>query len=513
MEENTGYPPKGAEPVAGFVSLVGAGPGDPELITVKGLRRLREADVVVYDRLANDRLLGETRAGAELLFAGKAPGAHALGQEEINSLLVDRGLRGKRVVRLKGGDPFVFGRGGEEAEALAAAGVAFEVVPGVTSAIAVPAYAGIPVTHRDFTTAFTVVTGHEDPLKGESTVPWDALAAGPDTLVFLMGVERLGAICARLIAAGRSPMTPVAVVRRGTWPDQQTVRGTLADIAEQVSLAGLTAPAVTVVGRVAELTDRLAWHAGSLTGKSILVTRARDQASALSARLRSFGARVVEFPAIRIEPADDYTALDAALSDADSYDWACFTSVNAVAAVDARLGAIGKTWSALDGVKVAAIGPATARSLTDRGVVVSYMPDEFLAEAVALGLPDPEGTRILLARADIADRRLVEGLAGRGARVDQFTAYRTLPSDENAPDLRSSLAAGEIEVVTFTSSSTVRNLCLAIGDDHIRLLSRSLIACIGPVTAGTAREFGLSPRIEAEEHTIDGLVRALREYF
>jgi uroporphyrinogen III methyltransferase/synthase len=496
----------------GLVSLVGAGPGDPELITVKGLRRLREADVVVYDRLANDQLLSAARAEAERIFAGKAPGAHSLSQDEINALLVDRGLKGKRVVRLKGGDPFVFGRGGEEAEALAMAGVPFEVVPGVTSAIAVPAYAGIPVTHRDFTTAFTVVTGHEDPLKGESTVPWDALASGPDTLVFLMGVEHLDSICARLIGSGRPPITPVAVVRRGTWPDQQLVLGTLADIAEQVTLAGLTAPAVTVVGRVAALSDRLAWHAGSLTGRSILVTRARDQASALSVRLRSFGARVVEFPAIRIEPAEDYAALDAALSDTGPYDWACFTSVNAVAAVDARLGAVGKTWAALKGVKVAAIGPATARSLADLGVTVSYVPDEFLAEAIALGLPEAEGARILLARADIADRRLVEGLTARGARVDQFTAYRTLPGDEDAPALRTSLAAGEIDIVTFTSSSTVRNLCLALGEDHVGLLSRSSIACIGPVTAGTAREFGLTPTVEAAEHTVAGLVDAIRQY-
>jgi uroporphyrinogen III methyltransferase/synthase len=387
------------------------------------------------------------------------------------------------------------------------------VVPGVTSAIAVPAYAGIPVTHRDLTTAFTVVTGHEDPLKGDSTVPWDALAKGPDTLIFLMGVGRLGSICTRLIASGRSPLTPVSVVRRGTWPDQQMVQGTLDSITEQVSLAGLTAPAVTVVGQVAALSDRLAWHAGPMTGKSILVTRARDQASALSARLRSFGAQVVEFPAIRIEPAEDYAALDAALGDANLYDWACFTSVNAVAAVDARLGAVGKTWAALDRAKVAAIGPATARSLADLGVTVSYMPDEFLAEAVALGLPEAEGSRILLARADIADRRLVDGLTARGARVDQFIAYRTLPSDEDAPALRSSLEAGEIDIVTFTSSSTVRNLCLALGRDHVSLLSRSSIACIGPVTAGTAREFGLSPTLEAAEHTIDGLVSAIREYF
>ncbi|MGH2410820.1 MAG: uroporphyrinogen-III C-methyltransferase, partial [Chloroflexota bacterium] len=414
--------------VTGFVSLVGAGPGDPDLITVKGLRRLREAEVVVYDRLANDVLLQQAPPETELIFAGKGPGAHALSQDEINALLVEKGRSGKRVVRLKGGDPFVFGRGGEEAEVLVAARIPFEVVPGVTSAVAAPAYAGIPVTHRDFTPAFTVVTGHEDPAKGESTVPWEALAVGPDPLVFLMGVGHLEAIGSRLIAAGRAPTTSVAVVRRGTWPDQQVVLGTLATIAEDAALAGLTAPAVTVVGRVAGLAPTLAWFPGSLSGTSILVTRARDQAGALSSRLRSFGARAIEFPAIRIEPAADYSDLDAAMADPTRFDWICFTSVNAVKAIDQRLRASGSSWAALGVVRLAAIGPATARALRAEGAEVAYMPETFLADAVAAGLPDAEGARILLARADIADLRLVEGLERRGARVEQFVAYRTVPS-------------------------------------------------------------------------------------
>ncbi|HXT34072.1 MAG TPA: uroporphyrinogen-III C-methyltransferase [Chloroflexota bacterium] len=496
--------------MTGLVSLVGAGPGDPDLLTVKGLRRLQAAEVVVYDRLANDELLQQVPPDAELIFAGKGPGAHALGQDEINALLVAKGRAGKRVVRLKGGDPFVFGRGGEEAEALAAADIPFEVVPGVTSAIAAPAYAGIPVTHRDFTPAFTVVTGHEDPTKGESMVPWEALAAGPDTLVFLMGVGHLEAIGARLIAAGRAPATPVAVVRRGTWPDQQLVLCTLASIAEDAALAGLTAPAVTVVGRVAGLAPTLAWFPGSLSGKAILVTRARDQAGALSARLRSFGARVIEFPAIRIEPAADYSDLDAALAEPTRFDWICFTSVNAVKAIDERLRTLGNSWAALGAIRLAAIGPATARALRAEGAEVAYMPETFLADAVAAGLPDAEGARILLARADIADLRMVEGLERRGARVEQYIAYRTVPGDEDAPALRRALTAGEVDIVTFTSSSTVRNLCQALGDDVPVLLSGLMVACIGPVTAETARECGLAPAIVAREHTIGGLVAAIQ---
>jgi len=498
--------------VAGFVSLVGAGPGDPDLITVKGLRRLQGAEVIVYDRLANEDLLRHAPPTAELIFAGKGPGAHALSQDEINAILVEKGAAGKRVVRLKGGDPFVFGRGGEEAEALAAAWIPFEVVPGITSAIAAPAYAGIPVTHRDFTPAFTVVTGHEDPTKGESTVPWQALATGPDTVVFLMGVGRLEAIGARLIEAGRPATTPVAVVRRGTWPDQQLVLGTLATIAEDADLAGLTAPAVTVVGRVAALAPTLAWFRGALSGKSILVTRARDQAGALSAQLRSFGARVIEFPSIRIEPADDYTALDAALLDLARFDWICFTSVNTVAALDARLRAIGGSWAALGQVRVAAIGPATARALRAHGVETAYMPAKFLADEIAAGLPEAEGARILLARADIADHRLVAGLERRGSRVEHYVAYRTVPSDADAPALRRELVEGAVDIVTFTSASTVRNLCQALGDDAGALLADSVLACIGPVTAGTARECGLTPTVVAEEHTIPGLVKAIREY-
>lgn len=498
---------------AGFVSLVGAGPGNPGLITVKGLQRLREAEVVVYDRLANDALLGEASSLAERVFAGKESGRHALSQLEINELLVRHGKAGRRVVRLKGGDPFVFGRGGEEAEALAAAGIRFEVVPGVTSAIAAPAYAGIPVTHREFTTAFSVVTGHEDSDKAASTIPWQALASGPDTVVFLMGVRQIEEITTRLIGAGRPASTPAAIVRRGTWPDQQVVLGTLADIVVKARDAGITPPAVTVVGQVAALARTLHWYQPSaLAGRLILVTRARDQASSLTTLLQSYGANVLEYPAIRILPAEDYDGLDEALVKSERYRWICFASVNAVAAVQERLEVVGRDWMSVGRSRIAAIGPATRAALEGHGVHVDYVPERFLAEAVAEGLPDAQGSRVLLARADIADSTLVRALSARGASVDQYVAYRTIPSGEDAGELRDALRSGTIDVVTFASSSTVRNLCAALGDRAPALLAGTIIACIGPVTAETARGLGLTPAIVAPEHTLAGLVAAIEEY-
>lgn len=499
----------------GVVYLVGAGPGDPDLITVKGLRLLRLADVVVYDRLANPLLLEEAQPDAELIYVGKEPTRHAMSQEQINAVLVDRGSRGLRVVRLKGGDPFVFGRGGEEGEALAAAGVRFEVVPGITSAIAVPAYAGIPVTHRDYTTTFTVITGHEDPTKETSTVPWAALAAGGGTLVFLMGVGSLAGIADRLIAAGRRPDTPVAVVEWGTMPQQRVVEAPLLTIAEAVRAAGVGAPAVTVVGAVAALRPTLSWlDKRPLAGKRVLVTRAQEQASALSALLRARGAEPLEFPVITIAPADDYSGLDAALRTVTQYDWAVFTSANAVRQVEQRLKAIGASWSIFGGLRLAAIGPKTARELGSRGCAVAFVPSRFVAEAILQELPDVAGQRILLARADIADRRLVEGLRARGATVDEYVAYRTLVSGEGDDAVRRQLLAGEVDVVTFASSSTVRNLRAVLGQHGFAdALRGATVACIGPVTAGTAGELGLTPQVVAETHTIEGLVDALEDYF
>ncbi len=501
---------------AGKVWLVGAGPGDPGLITVAGLERLREADVIVYDRLASPRLLEHAREDAELIFVGKVAGRGEHDQDKINDLLVEKALQGKRVVRLKGGDPFVFGRGGEEAEALRAAGVPFEVVPGVTSAAAVPAYAGIPVTHRGLASTFAVVTGHEDPGKEESAVDWGRLATAVDTLVLLMGVKTLPEIVDRLIDGGRPAETPVAVIQSGTTPDQRTVTGTLADIVRRVQEAGITPPAVTVVGEVARLRETLAWFEDRpLFGKRVLVTRTRRQASALARLLAEEGAVPIELPAIEIEPAIDEAAAKAALSGlrAGAYAWVVFTSANAVEVFFGLMRERGLDARAFAGAKAAAIGPATAEALSERGIVADAVPDEYVAEGVVEALRPGlrPGDRVLVPRAESARPELIEGLRALGAEVDEVTLYRAAVPTEPPAEALSLLREGGIDIVTFTSSSTVRNLA-ALLDNDVECLRKPLVACIGPITAKTARELGLRVDVEAAEHTIPGLVRAMREH-
>lgn len=505
----------------GCVFLVGAGPGDPGLITVKGLETLRQAEVVVYDHLANAELLKEARLDAELIYVGKRAGQHTFSQEEINQFLVEKAQAGKTVARLKGGDPFVFGRGGEEAMALAAAGVPFEVIPGVTSAVAAPAYAGIPVTHRGLASSFAVVTGHEDPTKAESTIDWQYLARGVDTLIFLMGVGNLPEIVARLVEHGRAPETPAALVRWGTTARQETVAGTLADIAEKVKAAGLRPPAVAVIGQVVNLREHLGWYDRKpLFGKRVLVTRSREQASVLSRRLRKLGAEPVELPAITFEPPEDYTPLDAAIRHIRQYDWIIFTSTNGVRAFMERLWTLGWDARSLAKVKLAAIGPATATALEQCRLRADYVPDQYVAEAVAAGLCDVRGQRILLPRADIARPALAIALREAGATVDEVTVYRTVLAEgvqgsassgdlvfPTSEDVRQMLAKNQIDVVTFTSSSTVRNLVALLGG--VKPLRGALIACIGPITADTAREMGLRVDMVAEEYTIDGLIEVL----
>lgn len=497
----------------GIVYLVGGGPGDPGLITVKGRDCIRRADVLVYDRLAGERLLAEARPDCERVYVGKQASRHALRQEEINALLVARCRAGQVVTRLKGGDPFVFGRGGEEAEALAEAGLPFEVVPGVTSAIAAPAYAGIPVTHRALTSSVHVITGHEDPEKPESRLAWEHIAPGHDTLVFLMGMERLGAITGQLIAHGRAAETPAALVQWGTHPWQRTLTGTLADIASRAAAAGFEAPAVIVVGEVVRLRERLRWFDNRpLFGKRVLVTRARAQASALSERLAALGALPIELPAIRILPPEDDAPLDAALARLPEYDWVIFTSVNGVARAFERLAAAGRDARAVGGARVCAIGPATAAALAERGIRADRVPPEFVAESIlaALASEPLDGRRVLLPRADIARDALAVGLAERGAMVDQVAAYRTVPEVEIDPATLTQVRTGAIDIVTLTSSSTARNLVAALGGD-LSGLQAALVAAIGPVTAATARELGLRVDVEAREHTIPGLVAALVE--
>jgi len=494
----------------GLVYLVGAGPGDPGLITVKGLACLQKADVVVYDRLVSPALLRQAPRGCELIDAGKSPQGHTLPQEAINALLVEKALAGNVVVRLKGGDPFLFGRGGEEAEALAEAGVPFEVVPGVTSAIAAPAYAGIPVTHRDHTSAFTVVTGHEDPTKADSSIDWQKLATGVGTLVLLMGVGNLPQIVAKLIEHGRDPQTPVAIVQQGTEAHQKTVTGTLADIVDKAQEADIKPPAVTIVGEVVRLREKLRWFdTKPLFGKRVLVTRSREQASALSQRLRELGAEPLEHPAIEIAPPKDIAPLDEAIARLATYDWLIFTSANGVRAFVERMSENGMDIQALGRLKIAAVGPATAQSLAAYGLRVDYLPDVYTTKEIAAGIGDVAGQRILLPRAERAPKQLAQALRGKGAVVDEVAAYRTLAV--GAPDeLKALLADGQIDIVTFTSSSTVRNLAASLrGRALSEVMSRCLVACIGPVTARTAARLDIRVDVVAKEHTIPGLVEAI----
>ena len=499
----------------GKVYLIGAGPGDPGLITVRGLSRLQEADVVVYDRLVDQRLLAKVNKGAELVFVGKGPGERTMEQEEINHYLVERALEGRTIARLKGGDPFVFGRGGEEARALALAGVPFEVVPGVTSAIAAPAYAGIPLTHREIASSFTVVSGTEDPSKEEAAVRWDVLARSGGTLVVLMGWGALERITYSLIQGGMEPSTPVALVRWGTEPSQCTVTGILEDIAQRGKEAGLEPPVVAVIGAVVDLRSEVRWFDNRpLFGKRVLVTRSRPQASVLSEMLAEEGAEPVELPTIQISPIDDPSTLDSAICTLDTYGWVIFTSANGVEAFFGRITDLGRDSRVFGGVKVGAIGPATAEALAQHGLRPDFMPPEYVSEAIVQGMEALElkGARVLLPHSQIGRDDLANGLAHLGAQVEQLSVYRTIVPEDSREKAKELLEDGNIHVVTFTSSSTVTNLVnLLVGGRS--LLEDVVIACIGPITARTAQEMGLQVDIVAQEYTIAGLVDALKGYF
>lgn len=502
---------------AGKVYLIGAGPGDPGLLTLKGRRCLEAADVVVYDALANEALLAHARPDAERIDVGKRGGDHTLAQDQITALLVEQARAGKTVARLKGGDPFIFGRGAEEAEGLRAAGISFEVVPGVTSAIAAPAYAGIPLTHRDFTSSVAFITGHEDPEKPRSDIAWDKLATGVGTLVFLMGVGNLGEIVAQLTRHGRSPETPVALIRWGTRADQQTVTGTLRDIVDRVAEAKLKPPAIIVVGEVVALREKLRWAEDRpLFGRRIVVTRAREQASALAERLQAEGAEVLEFPAIEIVPPESWEPLDAALRRIVEYRWIIFTSANGVRFFWDRMRAAQRDARSLARARVAAIGPATAEALLARGIEADLLPAEYKAEGILAALADEPmgGAQILIPRAETARDVLPAELERRGATVDVVPAYRTVRSDREAKALRDLLKAKRVHAVTFTSSSTVTNFCRALGEADVpALLDGVTVACIGPITAATARERGLTPHIVCADYTIPALVAALAAHF
>ena len=500
---------------SGFVSLVGAGPGDPGLLTIAGRDRLAVADVVVYDRLLDPALLDYAPISAERVFAGKSPERKAMTQDEINAFLVAQGKAGRRVVRLKGGDPFVFGRGGEEALALAAASVPFEVIPGVTSAIAAPAYAGVPVTHRGLASSFAVVTGHEDDEKEEASVDWGRLATAVDTLVVLMGGAALPQVAAALIKGGRAPDTPAMSIEWGTTTAQRSAAAPLSEIANAVREAGLGTPLLTVIGQVAALHEHIDWfERRPLFGKRVLVTRTRQQASALSERLRREGAVPVELPTLEIVPIaseEDLEAMSQRL-EAREYSWCLLTSANAVEFVMSHFERRGRD-GRLFNCSLAALGSATAASLRRHGL----RPDLIASEFTSAGLMDAMrqagvGGRVLLPRAEGGNPALVDGLRAAGCEVDEVVLYESRPPAEADPEAVQLLRDGRIDVVTFASSSSVHNLASLLEDDF-RLVADCVIGCIGPVTAATVHGYGFSVGVEPAEHTIPALVDALVAHY
>jgi uroporphyrinogen III methyltransferase / synthase len=496
----------GARP--GVVYLVGAGPGDPGLITARALELIGSADVILHDRLIPREVLAAARDDAELLYVGKEPGAASVPQDEIERRLISEARAGRSIVRLKGGDPFVFGRGGEEAEALAAARVPFEVVPGVTAGVAAPAYAGIPVTHRDDASAVAFVTGHEDPDKEDPALDWNALAAFPGTLVLYMGVKRLPEIAAALEAAGRDPGEPAAAVERGTLPDQRAVTSTLAKLPDAVAEADLRPPSILLFGPAAGRRRTIAWlEQRPLHGLRIVVTRARAQASGVAATLRALGADVVELPAIRIEPRIDSPEVRDAVADLHSYALVCLTSPNGVRLLFEAMAAQGRDARAMANATVAAIGPGTAAALAAHGVIADLVGEQSITESLveALAEVDVSGRPVLVARAAEAREVLPDALRERGARADVVSLYETVAED---PDPEAVDAAQSADYVTFTSSSTVRNLLAAMGD---RFPRAARIVSIGPVTSQAVREAGLEVHVEADRHDPSGLLEALVE--
>ena len=500
----------------GKVYLIGAGPGDPGLLTLKGKRCLEEAEVVIYDYLVDQRILAYARPGAELIYVGKKSGGEAIPQAEINQLMLERAGNGQVVARLKGGDPFLFGRGGEEAEELAAANLPFEIVPGITSALAVPAYAGIPVSHREYASAVAIVSGHKEVWDTAPHLNWATLAGVGGTLVFLMGTRQLRNNMARLIHHGLPASTPVALIRWGTRPDQEVLTGTVGTIAELAAERRFEPPAIAVVGEVVRLRERLRWfETKPLFGRRIVVTRPQAQASGFVELLEQQGAEVVLFPTIETVPLASYEPLDTALTEIAAYDWLIFTSVNGVHYFFARLRARQQDIRSLGGVRIAAIGSETARAVEATHLRVDAMPAEYRAEALVTVLGEVNGQRILLPRAAEAREVLPRELRNLGARVDEIAVYQTVrPQAARTQELSALLKAGKIDLVTFTSSSTVRNFVALVPNDEVSaLLGRTRIGCIGPITADTTREFGLQVAIQPSTYTIPAFATAIVEYF
>lgn len=497
----------------GIVYLVGAGPGDPGLLTLRGKSVLEKADVVIYDRLVNNQILLYAGRAQERIYAGKLPGKHSLSQEGINKLLVKKARQGKTVVRLKGGDPFLFGRGGEEALYLADHGCDFAMVPGITSAIAAPAYAGIPVTHRDMASSVAVITGHEKQGKNKSAIHWKEIARGVDTLVFLMGVENIGFIVKQLTEQGKKPSTPAALVCCGTLPAQKVLTGTLRTIIKKAEKADLTPPAVLVVGEVVRLNEKLfRIDKKPLAGKKILITRPGAQAVSFAEKITGFGGEPVFFSTVEIAPEPDLRLLHKAFGKIKAYDWIIFTSVNAVDIFFTELAARQLDIRSLQGVRLCAIGPETREQLRLRGLFADIMPRRFCAEGILQALRGKlkPGQKVLLPRARNARPLLPEGLRQQGASVDEIYLYQASVPKNSDKSIIEQIMAGHIDIITFTSSSTVNNFVKLLGKNNISRLSRkTMIACIGPITAATARKKGLHVSREAKEYTTDGLLAAI----
>ncbi len=501
----------------GKVYLIGAGPGDPGLLTIKAKECIENAGVVVYDYLASPFLLNYAKPDAQIIYVGKKGGDHTLTQDKINQLLVDKAKEGHDVARLKGGDPFVFGRGGEEAQMLLGQDVSYEVIPGVTSAISAPAYAGIPVTHRDHSSFVSFITGHEDPTKKDSRMQWDIFAKSDATLVFLMGVKNLANITKNLMENGKASDTPVALVRWGTTAKQQTVTGTLETIVDEVKKANLKSPAIIVIGHVVSLRDELAWFDNRpLFGKRIVITRARAQASDLVSQLSKLGANCIQIPTIEIAPPQDLEPLRQSIKDIDSYDWLVFTSVNGVKYFFDTLYDMGKDVRVLGHLQFACIGPVTKERLKDYGIISDILPETYRAESVIDAFSNVEiaDKKVLLPRAKVARTILPEELTKMGAMVNEVTAYETHINTDKKQELFSLLKDKQIDAVTFTSSSTVSNFMSQLeSDDSKNLLKDVLVASIGPITSDTAKSLGIAPDIEAKEYTIPGLVDSILAHF
>lgn len=499
----------------GKVYIVGAGPGDPKLLTLKGKDCLEISDVIIYDYLANEMLLSYARADAEKIYVGKKGGEKTYSQEKINELMISRAKEGKVVTRLKGGDPFIFGRGGEEAEVLARAGIPFEIVPGVTSAIAAPAYAGIPLTHRDYTSTVTFITGKEDPTK-ESKISWDKIAKTAGTLVFFMGFKNLPYIIGKLIENGMNPKTPVALIRWGTRADQETVTGDLENIIDLAQERGFGPPGIIVIGEVVSLRERLLWYEKKpLFGIRIVITRPKGQSKGFSELLSLYGAEVIEFPTIEIVPPENWDKMDRAISRIEDYDWIIFTSVNGVKPFIERLRINKKDIRDLKGIRICAIGPKTAKEIEGYGLSLSLIPDEYRAESIidTIGREEIRGKKFLIPRAEVAREILPEELRRMGAEVDVVPAYRNIRPKAEIDWIKRLFLEKKVSAITFTSSSTLKNFMEMFDKEAKNLLEGVVIACIGPITAKTADDLGIRTDVMPKDYTTSALAEALVEYF